>query len=206
MTGGCGPAAALSMALLVLPTRPTPTPAATPGADETRIERPVRFVEPAPEMRKLAPLVGTWSFTERWTEPARYKRGLYEGEPGPGGSGTLTVSLGPGGFSLVGDYDARNPMGNVTARRILAWDPDRQLYELDEIHSAFPGVLHLTGRFEAGELVFRGTDSRTGAARSVRLVWKGLGQDAWTEDAAQAPTKGAFEPVLTTGFTRASPR
>ena len=205
MTGGCGPAAALSLALLALAPRPTPTPA-EPDADDARVERPVRFVEPAPEMRKLAPLVGAWTFTERWTEPARYKRGVYEGEPGPGGSGTLTVSLGPGGFSLVADYDARNPMGNVTARRILAWDPDRRVYELDEIHSAFPGVLHLTGRFEAGDLVFRGIDSRAGAARSVRLVWKGLGQDAWTEEAAVSLRKGAFDPVVTTAFQRASPR
>jgi hypothetical protein len=205
MSGGCGPAAALSLALLVLPPRPTPTPA-EPDADGARVERPVRFVGPAPEMRKLAPLVGTWTFNERWAEPARYKRGSYEGEPGPGGSGTLIVSLGPGGFSLVADSDARNPMGSVTARRILAWDPGRRLYELDEIHSAFPGVLHLTGRFEAGDLVFRGTDTRTGTERSVRLVWKGLGRDAWTEDASEAPANGAFEPVVTTGFTRASPR
>jgi len=205
MTGGSGRAAALALALLAAPPRPTPPPSPT-EADEPRSERPVRFVEPAPEMRKLAPLVGTWTFTERWTEPARYKRGVYEGEPGPGGSGTLTIALGPGGFSLIADYDARNPMGRVTARRILAWDPDRKLYELDEIHSAFPGVLHLTGRFEGGDLVFRGTDTRTGTARSVHLVWNGLGEDAWTEDASEAPRGKRFEPVATTAFTRSPAR
>jgi hypothetical protein len=208
MTGASGPAAALVLALLASPTptpRPTPRPA-EPDADEKRVEHPVQFVEPSPQMRKLAPLVGTWSFTERWTAPERYKRGVYEGEPGPGGSGTLTVSLGPGGFSLVVDSDGTNPMGHVTSRRILAWDSDRRLYELDEIHSAFPGVLHLTGRFEEGDLVFRGTDARTGAPRSVRLVWKGLGQDAWTANASEAPQGGRFEPVVTAAFTRLSPR
>jgi len=205
MTAASGPAAALILALLALPRRPTPPPA-EPDAGEPRVERRVRFVEPAPEMRKLAPLVGTWSFTERWSEPERYKRGVYEGEPGPGGAGTLTVSSGPGGFSLVGDSEATNPMGHVTFRWILAWDPERRFYELDEIHSAFPGVLHLTGRFEGGDLVFRGSDERTGAACSVRLVWKGLGQDAWSEDAAEAPKGGRFEPVVTTAFTRPAAR
>lgn len=205
MTGASGPAAALAFVVLALPAAPTPPPA-EPDADEPRVERPVRFVAPAPEMRKLAPLIGAWTFTERWTEPVRYKRGVYEGEPGPGGSGTLNVSLGPGGFSLLADSEATNPMGHVTARRFLAWDPDRRLYELDEIHSAFPGVLHLTGRFENGDLVFRGTDTRTGTARSVRIVWKGLGADAWTEDVAEAHKDGRFEPVVTAAFARSSPR
>ena len=55
-----------------------------------------------------------------------------------------------------------------------------RLYELDEIHSAFPGVLHLTGGFEKGDLVIRGKSLRTGKESAVRIVWKGLGQDAWT--------------------------
>ena len=96
-------------------------------------------------------------------------------------------------------------MGHVTSRRILAWDPDRRVDELDEIHRASPGVLHLTGRFEEGELVLR-TDARTGAPRSMRLVGKGLRQDAWTEDTSEAPKKGRFEPVMTASFTCLSPR
>ena len=203
MTGGLATSATLAL-LLALPPRVTPPPAA-PDDDE-RVERPVPFIEPAPQMRKLAPLVGTWTFTERWAQPERYKRGAYGGEPGPGGSGTLTVSPGPGGFSLVADYDARNPMGHVTAHWVLAWDPARGLYELDEIHSAFPGVRHLTGRFERGDLVFRGSDEWTGAVRSIRLVWKGLGQDAWTEETSEAPKGGRFEPVVTASLTHAASR
>ena len=107
---------------------------------------------------------------------------------------------------MIADSDGRNPMGSVTVRRILAWDPDRRLYELDEIHSAFPGVLHLTGRFEKGDLVFRGTDERAGEARSVLLVWKGLGQDAWTSETSEAPRGGRFEPVMTSSFTRSAQR
>ena len=203
MTGTFRPSAALALALLALPPRPTPPPAEPD--DGERVENPVPFVEPAPQMRKLAPLVGTWTFTERWAEPARYKRGNYGGEPGPAGSGTLTVVPGPGGFSLVAEYDARNPMGHVAARWFLAWDPERRLYELDEVHSAFPGVLRLTGRFEGGDLVFRGGDARTGASRSVRLVWKGLGRDAWTEDASEATKGSRFDLVVTVSYTRAAP-
>ena len=189
-------AAALLLTLGAAP-RPAPTPAPRPAVeeDEERAERPVRFAEPAPEMKKLSALVGVWQLTEAWSEPVRWKRGAYEGVPGPGGSGTLTVRPGPGGFSLLLEYDARNPMGHVTALTAVAWDPARKLYELDEIHSAFPAVLHLTGKFEAGDLVFRGKSGRTGKVDAVRLVWKDLGQDAWTAVYSAAEKDGRMERV-----------
>jgi hypothetical protein len=196
-------AAGLLLVLGAAP-RPTATPVARPAGeeDEEKAERPVRFVEPAAQMRKLAVLIGAWEFTEVWTEPIRYKRGDYEGVPGEGGYGTLTVRPGPGGFSLLLDYDARNPMGHVTALAVLAWDPARRLYELDEIHSAFPGVLHLTGRFEKADLVFRGKSGRTGEERAVRLVWKGLGQDAWTAVLGAAEAGGRLERAWTMELRR----
>jgi hypothetical protein len=191
---------------------PAPTPVLPPVAgsasddDAERVEHPVRFVEPAPEMRKLAVTLGTWSFTETWNEPTRYKRGQYEGLPGAGGYGTLTVRPGPGGFSILLDYDARNPMGHVTALAVVSWDPARRSYELDEIHSAFPGVLHLTGQFEKGDLVFRGQDARTGRKLRVRLVWTGLGQDAWTTRWSEAGEHGRMEEVVATELTRSPAR
>ena len=197
-------AAAIALCLGAAPNRPTPRP---PESGEEEHAKPAtRFAAPAPEIRKLGPLVGSWNLVEHWAEPARFKRGSYEGEPGPGGSGVLTVRPGPGDFSLVGDYEARNPMGHVTAVLLLSWDPNRRLYELEEIHSAFPGVLRLTGRFEKGDLVFRGQDARTGSARSVLLVWKGLGQDSWNSSASEAGAGGRMEPVVDTALLRSSPR
>ena len=195
-------AAPLALALSVAP-RPAPTPAAPDPDEDERVERPIRFVEPAPEMRKLTALAGSWDLEETWTEPARYKRGAYEGVPGAGGFGTLTARPGPGAFSLLLDDDARNPMGHVTALTVLSWDPARRLFELDEIHSAFPGVLHLTGRFEKGDLVFRGRDARTGDARAVRVVWKGLGEDTWSLSGSAGRGNGRLEEVVRTQLRRA---
>ncbi|HTR04601.1 MAG TPA: hypothetical protein VMN82_15555 [Thermoanaerobaculia bacterium] len=179
-------------------------PAASRDDEEEEHSRnAVRFVAPAPEMRKLAALSGTWTFDETWTEPTRYKRGSYEGEPGPGGHGTLKIRPGPGGFSVLADYDAQNPMGRVTALVILAWSPPRKVYDYEEIHSAFPGVLRLTGRFEGGDLVFRGKDAREGRARTLRVVWKGLGQDAWSMEWSEAEARGRFKKIVTVQLRRA---
>jgi hypothetical protein len=190
------------MLALLLGPAPSPTPRAVPEGDEDRPADAVRFAEPAPEMKKLAVLVGAWALEERWSRPQRWKRGHYEGAPGPGGSGVLTFRPGPGGFSLVGEYDARNPMGHVTALVVLAWDPDARRYVLDEIHSAFPGVLHLTGRFESGDLVFRGTDAREGAPHPIVVAWKGLGQDSWSVRAMRVGEHGRREPVVETALSR----
>jgi len=195
-------AAPLALALSVAP-RPSPTPAPPDADEDERVERPIRFVEPAPEMRKLTALSGSWDFKETWSEPARFKRGAYQGVPGAGGYGTLTARPGPGGFSVLFDYDARNPMGHVTALTVLSWDPARRVFELDEIHSAFPGVLHLTGRFEKGDLVFRGQDARIGEARAVRVVWKGLGQDTWSMSWSAAGEHGRLEDVVRAELHRA---
>jgi hypothetical protein len=201
-------AAALALALGA-PPKPAPSPRPSPPAEREDVEdaegagHRVRFVEPAPEIRKLAALAGTWELKETWKEPIRYKRGDYEGHPGAGGYGTLTVRPGPGGFSVLFDYDARNPMGHVTALMVLSWDPGRRVFELDEIHGAFPGVLHLTGRFEMGDLVFRGEDSRTGDKRAVRLVWKGLGEDTWRAITSAAGERGRMEDVVTAELRRA---
>jgi hypothetical protein len=190
----------LGVALGSAARHPTPPPQ-EPEEDE-RVERPIRFVQPSAETRKLAALVGRWKLEERWSQPERYKRGAYEGEPGAGGWGTLSVRPGPGGFSVVGEYDVRNPMGRVTALWVAAWDPARSAYVLDEIHSAFPGVLHLTGRFVEGDLVWSGEDARTGPARAVRRVWKGLGLETWTERATAADGRGRQEPVVETTLSR----
>jgi hypothetical protein len=167
------------------------------------VEKPVPFPEPAAQMRKLAILLGTWELKETWEEPARYKRGQYEGYPGEEGFGEETVRNGPGDFSLLWSYNARNPMGRVTAEAILSWDPARGVYDYCEVHSAFPGALRLTGRFEKGSLVFLGESDRTGEKTSVRLVMKDVSTEGWTQAFEESPKGGKMERVVTTVVRRA---
>lgn len=163
-----------------------------------KVEGAVEFPTPAPEMRQIAILVGRWKGEETWAEPLRYKRGRYEGYPGPEGHVVRTVETGPGGFSLVWTDEGRGPMGGYTARSVLSWDPERRTYVLDTVHSLFPGIARLTGGLEKGSLVLRGNDPRTGEKRAARLVLAGLSKSGWTE------TLDAGKPVVTTVF-RAEP-
>jgi hypothetical protein len=166
--------------------------------DEEHVEQPIPFPQPAAEMQKLAFLAGTWDLRETWADPRRYKRGKYEGFPGEEGFGTVTIRQGPGSFSLVWEYDERNPMGHVTGQALLSWDPARHVYDYFEVHSALPGALRLTGSFEEGKLVFRGEDNRTGERTSVRLVFKDLSTGGWTQTFEEARKGGQMEAVVTT--------
>ena len=94
-------------------------------------------------------------------------------------------------------------MGPVTALVVIAWDPRIRAYDYAEIHSAFPGVLQLTGGFEGSDLVFRGEDSRGGRRRSVRAVWKETGPDAWTVTWSEKE-RGELGPVVTRTLSRAA--
>jgi hypothetical protein len=138
-------------------------------SEEPEVEGAIRYDAPAPEMKKLAFLLGNWSATETWEEPRRYKRPGYEGYPGAAGQLTRTVEEGPGGFSLVWKEEGRGPMGGYSAMAVLAWDPVRRTYVLDRVHSLFPGIVRLAGGFEKGDLVFRGEDRWTGEKRALVL-------------------------------------
>jgi hypothetical protein len=191
----------LALSALAAPPRAGTAREQEPEQD-ARVENPVRFPEPAAQMRKLAFLVGSWEAEETWEEPRRYKRGAYDGYPASGGVATRTIQAGPGGFSLVWEEDSRNPMGHVTAKGTLSWDPVRRVYLLDRIHSAFPGTLRLTGRLSNGDLVFRGEDTSTGKPRPVRLAMKNPGPDGWTETLDAAEGRGTMKRVVTSRFRK----
>jgi hypothetical protein len=159
-----------------------------------KVEGAIEYPAPAPEMRPVSVLVGRWEGEQTWAEPLRYKRGRYEGYPGPEGHVVRTVEAGPGGFSIVWTDDGRGPMGSYTVRAVLAWDPERRVYVLDTVHSLFPGVTRMTGGFEKGSLVLRGADPQTGEKRAARLVLAGLSGTGWTE------TLDGEKPVVTTVF------
>ena len=79
----------------------------------------------------------------------------------------------------MGDYDAHNPMGRVTAPVPISWDPRLRAYDDAEIQGAFPGRTGPDGAVR-GDLVFRSEDARAGERHKARAVWKEQEQEAWT--------------------------
>jgi hypothetical protein len=170
--------------------------------EDERAGNRVVYATPSKELARLKPMVGTWRSDETWREPVRWKRGEYEGVPGPEGYVTRTVEPGPGELSFRFSEEGRGPMGSVQAAGLVSWDPVRRVYVLDSVSSVFPGIVRLTGAFHGADLVLSGEDTGTGRRRAVRLVLKDPGADGWTETLSEK-AEGRWAEVVTRRFRRA---
>jgi hypothetical protein len=182
-----------------------PAPAQDHGRKKRETaEGTVLYAEPAPQMSRVSVLVGRWAGRMTWSEPRRYKRGRYEGYPGPDGEVVRSVERGPGGFSLVWTDEGRGPMGGYTTRAMLAWDPSLRAYVVDSVHSLFPGISRLSGHDVDGALAFRGDDVWIDPQRSLRVTWKDFSATGWTEVVEASERGGPLSPVVTVRFERSA--
>jgi hypothetical protein len=119
--------------------------------------------KPAPEMKELRPLIGTWSFDEAW-EPSFLL-------PDSGtGTGTLTAHLGPGGFTVVMDTQGKSTMGAARGHGMFTWDPTEKAYGFVFVDSGTPGFQILTGHKEGDNLVFTAQPVLMGKKVEVKEV------------------------------------
>jgi hypothetical protein len=102
---------------------------------------------PAPEMKELREMIGTWSIDEAFEpSPMRPNSGT--------GTGTFTSRLGPGGFTVIMDLQDKSNMGASTGHGMLTWDPTQKAYGFVWVNSVTPGFQILTGHKEGDNLVF----------------------------------------------------
>jgi len=119
--------------------------------------------KPAPEMKELRELLGTWSIEEAW-EPSPLA-------PTSGtGTGTLTARLGPGGFTVIIDTQDKTTMGTSRGHGMFTWEPTEKAYSLVFVDSDTPGFQILTGHKEGDNLVFTAEPVLNGKKVKVKDV------------------------------------
>ena len=102
---------------------------------------------PAPEMKELREMIGTWTIEEAF-EPSPMM-------PNSGtGTGTFTARLGPGGFTVLMDLQDKTTMGASSGHGMVTWDPTEKAYGFLWVSSDTPGFQILTGHKEGDNLVF----------------------------------------------------
>lgn len=106
----------------------------------------MQIPKPGPEMEKLKFLLGTWE-----------TKGGYEKSPmlpeGGAQSGWYKAQLGPGGFSILADFEADGPLGKETGHEIITWDPKQNAYTTIVVGNGFPGANIGTSKWEGPDLV-----------------------------------------------------
>jgi hypothetical protein len=112
--------------------------------------------KPAAEMKDLRALVGTWSTEETFEQTPMMPAGT--------ATGTNTVRLGPGGFTVLMEEHSKGNLGAFSGHGVLTWDPNESLQNVLE-------------RFnDAGSDYF----DRTQRRREYRIHRRG--HDGWKED------------------------
>src|SRR5215469_13107441 len=118
----------------------------------------------SPDMERLSFLLGTWHAADKYEKTAFNPNG---GK----GKGVYRTVIGPGGFSLLTDYEYEAPHGRSNGHYILAWDSRQRCYMGSMVSSSFPGCLSVTANWEDTTLVLTGEFEARGKKVAFRQTF-----------------------------------
>jgi hypothetical protein len=118
-----------------------------PAAKKSTDPAPMSAPKPAPEMKELRSLIGTWTLEETM-EPSPLA------PSGGTGTGTNTARSGPGGFTVLMEQRSKGTMGNYLGHGVLTWDPNEKAYKSVWADSMTPGFVIETGHKEGDNVVY----------------------------------------------------
>ncbi|MGA7474431.1 MAG: hypothetical protein WBV26_11415 [Candidatus Sulfotelmatobacter sp.] len=123
---------ALGFAIGQTDQKPPETPEAKPSAHGTKAD-PASEPKPDPQIeRLLRALGGTWSIKEKLAPDAASPRGAT-------GEGKIVWRRGPGGFSVIEDYQSKQGSREITGLGVFWWDEAVQGYRTIWCDSTNPG-------------------------------------------------------------------
>ena len=119
--------------------------------------------KPGPEMQKLNFLIGEWDMQ------AEYLKTPMTGDGGKA-TGWYKAQLGPGGFSVIADFEENGPLGKEIGHEIFSWEPKKNAYDV-VIVGNFPGATVGTANWEGDNLVIQNVFDAGGAKMQLRSVY-----------------------------------
>jgi hypothetical protein len=182
--------------LSVAQTKPSGTVGDKPGSTQThKLEMGDMLPKPAPEIVNVLRTIGTWSATIK-NEPSEWN---------PSGStdkGTMVMSKGPGGLSVIQDFRSKGPMGPYQGHAIIYWDTvanKQSSVWCDNISGCVFGVTKMDGDKKwSTEMVqeFQG--------KKMKMVSHGtiLDDNTMHEEFAQSIDGGPMKKIMTMDYKR----
>jgi hypothetical protein len=149
--------------------------------------------KPAPEMERLIKMwAGHWSTVEIFEPSDDMPQGKQD-------KGAETMRPGPGGLSLIGDYESHGaPFGHL----VVTWIPQERVYRSYWTDSTQPGVSVSTGRWEGDKLVFTSVDESTGKRLLARDTYSDITPTSFTDTLESGPVGGPMKKILTVKYTK----
>ncbi|HUS20044.1 MAG TPA: DUF1579 family protein [Terriglobales bacterium] len=117
---------------------------------------PFAMPKPAPEIERITNMLqGRWE-TEEKHEPSEIV------PQGGTGKGVEAIRPGPGGLSLISEYQSEGPGGIFAGFGLMTWDSAAKVYHIHWTDNTAPGVSVMTGKWEGKDLVFTGSETMMG--------------------------------------------
>lgn len=143
-------------------------------AQQSSTEKPasppaMRAPQPGAEMQRLNFLLGDWTMDGEYLKSPMTGNGAKQ-------TGWYKAHLGPGGFSIIADFEADSTLDNEIGHELFTWDPKKDAYTTVTVGNGFPGAIVGTAKWEGDNLVVQ-TEWGTGAAVvHLRAVYSHVGE------------------------------
>lgn len=156
------------------------------------------MAKPGPEIEKVNKFLdGKWTATVKF-EPSDFM------PQGGSGSGVEKIYPGPGGLSLITDYQAKpDPTGAFQGHGVMTWDPKEQAYKSYWFDNMTPGSFVETGKWEGDNLVFTGDMEMMGKKMNVREVYTDIKPNSFTWCEESSTNGGPTKRVMTITYKKA---
>ena len=135
---------------------------------------------------------GYWTTVEQFEPSTEMPLGKQD-------KGAETMRPGPGGLSLIGDYESH---GAFFGHMVVTWIPKEKVYKSYWHDLSQPGVSISTGRWEGDKLVFTSVDESSGTKLEVRDTYSDITPTSFTDTLESGPFGGPMKKILTVKYTK----
>jgi len=138
-----------------------------PSEQKKSATQEMKAPKPGPEMERIKFLIG------RWNTDSEYEKTPMIPEGGKS-TGWYEARLGPGGFSIIADFEESGPMGPEIGHQVISWDPKQEAYMVVTVGNAFPGAVIGKSRWEGDKLVTRSEFIEKGTTMHLRSEYSDI--------------------------------
>lgn len=123
--------------------------------------------KPGPEMDKVKFLIGAWTLDGEYLKSPMIPQGGKS-------TGWYKAALGPGGFSVIADFEGDGPLGKEIGHQVFSWDPKQNGYTVVTVGNNFPGALIGKAHWEGQNLVTETEFEEGDGKMFFRAVYSGV--------------------------------
>jgi len=138
-----------------------------PSEQKKPATQEIKAPKPGPEMERIKFLIG------RWNTDSEYEKTPMIPEGGKS-TGWYEARLGPGGFSIIADFEESGPMGPEIGHEVISWDPKQEAYMVVTVGNAFPGAVIGKSRWQGDKLVTQSEFIENGTTMHLRSEYSDI--------------------------------